>query len=153
GWTNNSDVGGAIAWDATDGGTLKLTSNETAAANADQNVSVSGADSGVEHALRIVVYRGPVILRVGTSVGDDTYITETSLDTGTHSLAFTPAGSFWIRFQSRAAYGVYVKQCTIEASGVMTLPTPWLEADLGTIRGDQSGDIVFCAAKSTYQQR
>src|SRR5574342_683665 len=52
--------------------------------------SVTTSNTGTVHALRIVVTRGPVTFRCGSSSGDDDYITEASLDTGTHSLAFTP---------------------------------------------------------------
>jgi hypothetical protein len=43
---------------------------------------VTLASSGVQHAIRIVVERGPVRFRVGTSSGADDYIATTSLDTG-----------------------------------------------------------------------
>lgn len=149
-WTDNDEAGATSAWISA--GLVGFTGTGSNAAIRDQQVTVAGANIGVEHALRIVVERGPLTLRVGSSSGGDQYISETSLGTGTHSLAFTPTGDFYIRFLSRLARIVRLSQCTVEGAGVMTVPTPWVEADLRTIRYDQSGDVVFCAADG-YQQR
>lgn len=149
GWTDNDEAGGTSAW--VTGGYMGLTGNGTAAAIRDQTVTVAVADQGVEHALRIVVQRGPVVLRVGTSTTDDSYISETTLATGTHSLAFTPTGDFNIRFLSRLKRQVLVDSCNVEASGVMSITSPYGASDLDNIRFDQSGDIVFIAC-ATYQQ-
>jgi hypothetical protein len=53
---------------------------------------VTANEIGTEHALHIEVTRGPVQFRCGATTGGDEYINETSLDTGTHSLAFNPTG-------------------------------------------------------------
>lgn len=150
GWTNNDEAGATSAWGA---GQMQLAGTGTNAAIRDQQVVVAGADLNKEHALRIVIDRGPVTLRVGNAVGDDTYINETVLDTGTHSLAFTPSGNFWIRFFTRRIPLAMVGSCNVEAAGVMALPTPWLQADLPLVRYETSGDITFVACKGTYQQR
>lgn len=151
GWTDNDEAGGTSVWVA--GGYLGLTGNGTAAAIRDQQVAVAGADQGDEHALRIAIQRGPVILRVGSSAGADDYVTETELATGTHSLAFTPTGNFHIRLMSRLKRQVLVDSVAVEGSGVMTLPTPWALADLENIRYDQSGDVVFVAVTRYTQRR
>lgn len=150
GWTDNDEVGGVSQWVSP--GYMGLSGNGTAAAIRDQTITVSGANVGVEHALRIVIARGPVMLRVGSSVGGDDYITETTLQTGTHSLALTPTGNFNIRFFSRRIPVVWVNSCELESSGVVQITTPWTSADLNNIRYDQSADVVFVAC-SGYQQR
>jgi len=149
-WTDNDEAGGTSAW--VTGGYMGLTGNGTAAAIRDQTVTVSGADISTEHALRIVIERGPVTLRVGSTAGGDEYISETELQTGTHSLAFTPTGNFRIRFLSRLKRQVLVDSCNVEAAGTMEITAPWVAADLGKIRHDQSGDVVF-AACTGYRQR
>ena len=149
-WTDNDEAGGTSAW--VTGGYMGLTGNGSAAAIRDQTVTVAAGDQGDEHALRINIFRGPVTLRVGTSTSDDSYINETELDTGTHSLAFTPTGNFNIRLMSRLKREVLVDSCNVESSGVVSLTTPWAAADLGKIRFDQSADIVFIACHG-YQQR
>ncbi len=88
-WTDQSGVGSAIAWET--GGYLKLTGTGATSGAAEQQITVAPADLGVQHALRIVVQRGPVTLRVGSTSGDDDYISAT-LGTGTHSLTLTPTG-------------------------------------------------------------
>lgn len=149
-WTDNDDSGGVSAW--VTGGYMGLTGNGTAFAIRDQTVVVALADQNVEHALRIVVQRGPVVLRVGSAVGLDNYITETELATGTHSLVFTPGVSFSIRFMSSLKRQVLVDSCNVEGAGVMSITSPYLAADLGKIRYDESADVVFIACEG-YQQR
>src|SRR3990172_3793547 len=150
-WTDNDEAGGTSVW--VTGGYLGLTGTGVAAAIRDQTITVVAADQGDEHALRIVIQRGPVTLRVGTGTTDDSYINETELQTGTHSLAFTPTGNFNIRFLSRYERQVLVDSCNVEASGIVTIPTPWLAAGPGAIRPDQSGDVIFFACFGYTQRR
>ncbi len=149
GWTDADEPGATSAWET--GGYMGLTGNGTANAIRTQQVTVAGANIGVEHALRIVIERGPVVLLVGSTSGGDEYIAQTSLAEGTHSLAFTPTGNFYIQFQSSLERITLVSSCNIEAAGDMEIPTPWLEADLGLVRTDQSGDIMYVACDG-YQQ-
>lgn len=152
-WTDADESGATSVW--VTGGYLGLTGDSTGtnAAIRRQQVTVAAGDQNVEHALRIVIQRGPVTLRVGSTSGGDEYITETDLDTGEHSLAFTPTGDFYVQFSSRLKRQVLVDSCNVEASGAVTIASPWLLADLGKIRAHdgQSGDIVFVACDG-YQQ-
>jgi hypothetical protein len=120
------------------------------AASCKQTVSTSSA--GTEHALRIVVTRGPVRFRLGSTDNGDEYIRETALDEGTHSLAFTPTGNFYVKFFTQSQRLCIVDSCTIEAAGTLEITAPWSEADLPLIRHDQSKDIIFLAC-SSWQQR
>ena len=149
-WTDNDEVGAASTW-AT-GGYLQLLGDGTNAAIRDQTVTVVAADQGDEHALRIVINRGKATLRVGSTVGGDEYITETELDTGTHSLTFTPTGDFHIRLMSRLNRIVLVDSVAVEASGVMTISAPWT-TNLSSVRWDQSGDVLFIACEGVQQRR
>ena len=110
------------------------------------------ASPGIEHGLRITIVRGPVMLRIGSTSGGDDYITETTLYEGTHSLSFTPTGTFYIRFFSSLLRAVWVSGCVVESAGVVTLPSPYPASVLGKIRYDQSGDVLFLACPG-YQQR
>ncbi len=149
GWTDADEAGATSAWET--GGYMGLTGNGTANAIRRQQVTVAGANISVEHALRIVIERGPVVLLVGSTSGGDEYIAQTSLAEGTHSLAFTPTGDFYIQFQSTLERITLVNSCNVEAAGDMEIPTPWVEADLGLVRADQSGDIMYVACDG-YQQ-
>jgi hypothetical protein len=150
GWTLTATSG---ATSAVSGGYLNLTALARGSkASATQTVTVN--QIGTEHALRIVVERGPVTLRVGSTSGGDEYINETVLRTGTHSLAFTPSGaSFYLQFFSKNANLKRVDSCQVESAGVMTLPTQWLEADLFKMRFSQSADVIFVACDGYRQQR
>jgi len=119
-----------------------------------QTVSVANADLGKEHAIRLTVTHGPVVFRAGSTVGGADLIAQTTLDTGTHSLAFTPATSnFTIQIESTDAWSKTLTGCVIEPAGVMIVPTPWAAADLPNIRYDQSGDIIFvgCYGRQQYK--
>lgn len=150
GWTDGSDSGGLRAWGT--GDRLKLTSNGTARAIAYQLVTVAAADQGIEHALRIVINTGPVTLRVGSTLGGEEYVTETDLEQGYHSIAFTPTGNFYVQFSSTTVYKKLITSCTMESAGVVTITSPWLTADLDYLRYDQSGDVLYVACDG-YQQR
>lgn len=153
-WTDNDEAGAASVWVA--GGYMGLTGNGTAAAIRDQLIAVAAADLGVEHALRIVVQRGPVTLRVGSTVGGDEYINETDLGVGVHSLALTPTGDFNIRFQARFKRQILVASANIEAAGVVTINSPYAAANLDYIRASAdslSVDVLFIGCKGIQQFR
>lgn len=156
GWTDNDDAGGVSVWVA--GGYMGLTGNGTAAAKRTQTLAVAVADQGLEHALHIIVARGPVTLRLGSSSGDDDLIHETSLGTGVHSLAFTPTGAAaWVEISSVLKRQTLVDSVQIEAAGVMEVESVYPEAALGLVRGhweiSQSGDVLFLAAEGYQQQK
>lgn len=150
GWTTTG-VGGGTS--TITGGKLLLNAvNVNAIAKCGQLVATSSP--GVEHALRIVVDNGPVSFRCGSTTGGDQYISETTLDTGEHSLAFTPAGSFYVQFTStNIITNKIVDSIQIEAAGTMVIPTPWTLADLPNIRLAQSADICFVACDGLQQRR
>ena len=142
-WTDNSDAGGTAAIAS---GELRLNGD-----GADFGISrqtVTTVETGTEHALVIDIVEGPVRLKVGTVAGEDDYITETRLDTGFHSLAFTPSGNFTIEFANEREFIVRVESCDLEAVGTMDLLTPWSTADLPFLRVDQSGDVIYVACKN-----
>jgi hypothetical protein len=151
GWTDSDEAGATSAW-AT-GGYASLTGTGFNAAILRQEVTVAAGDQNDEHALRVVVNRGPVLLRVGSAAGGDQYISETSLGTGTHSLAFTPTGNFHIQIFNRNRRAALVDSVTVEAAGVMELPAPWIEDEFGLIRYEQSGDIVYVACSTEVSPR
>jgi hypothetical protein len=150
-WTDNDEAGATSAW--VTGGYLGLAGNGTAAAIREQQLSVSGGDQNTLHALDIVVERGPVTLKVGSTSGAEDYIAEATLLTGVHSLSFTPTGAnVFVEFSSNLERQVLVDSVAIASSGAMELAAPWAEADLYNLRITQSGDVIFVACDG-YQQR
>lgn len=148
GWTDNDEAGATSDWLT---GYMSLLGTGTTAAIRDQQVTVN--EAGTEHALRIVIERGPVILRVGSTSGGDDYITETTLGTGTHSLAFTPTGNFHIRLMNRRSFTSLVDSVNVESAGAMEIDFPWTVDDLPAIRISQSGDVIYCAADGRQQRK
>jgi hypothetical protein len=119
-----------------------------------QTISIAGGDQGKEHAIRIVITQGPVVFRVGSTAGASDLIAQTTLDTGTHSLAFTPVtANATIQIESTDGWQKSLTQCSIESAGTMVLPTPWGASDLANVRYDQSGDTIFVACYGQQQQK
>ena len=150
-WTDLDGGTAVSAWAA--GGYLSLIGDGSSAARRRQQVTVSGANIGVVHALAIVIERGPVTLRVGSTAGGDEHITETVLQTGYHNLAFTPSADFYIDLFTYAKAAALVNSINVSASGTMELTAPWATADLNSIRWDQSGDVLFLACPGHRQRR
>lgn len=150
-WTDLDESTAVSSW--LTGGYMSLLGDGTNAAIREQSIVLA---SSAEYGLRIVVSRGPVLLRVGSSSGGEQYIAEKELQTGTHSLALTLAtapATVYIRLFSRSEYPVLVDSCTFEAATTVELPTIWPTAALSSVRYVQSGDVVFVACYGYKQQR
>lgn len=149
GWTS-VDAGTVNAWQT--GGYAGLAGDGTAIASLQQEVTVN--ESGTEHALRVVVERGPLTIRVGSTSNGTDYINDFSLETGSHSLAFTPtSASFFVKFFNQNPRLALLDSCTVESSGVVSLTAPWDADDFDFLRYDQSGDIVFVACDGKRQRQ
>lgn len=149
GWTLASTAGQTTA---VSGGLLNLTARAHGGkAIAKQQVTTTSP--GLEHGIRIIVTRGPVQFRIGSTDGGDEYLSTTTLDTGVHSLAFTPAGSYWVQFDSILPRLITVDSVQIEAAGVVSLPTIWGVDDLKKMRRTQSLDVLYVAALGLKPQK
>lgn len=149
GWTDADETGSTSAWDAS---RLSLIGDGTHYAIRRQQVTLLDPNSQ-EHGLRVIIARGPVSLRIGSSSGQADFL-DVMLDAGEHSLTFSPSGAtFWVEFKSNLERAVLVQSVAIEGAGDMEISTPWAEADLRKIRFDQSGDIIYITCDGGYQQR
>lgn len=147
-WTD-ADEGSAASTVA--GTTLKFVGTGTD--KAIRKTTVTCTSPNIEHGIRIVISRGPIFVRIGSSDGTDDYLHETSLETGTHSFSITPTADFYIRFFSANIRESIVASCAIEAAGVLSIPTPWVAASLSDIRYDQSADVLFLACAGQQQMK
>lgn len=150
-WSDQDGGSSVSAWVA--GGYMSLIGDTNAAAKRRQQVTVAGGNIGARHALGIVINRGPVLIRVGSTAGGDDYIAETVLETGYHSLAFTPSGDFYVDLFNYNEAASLVDSIAVASAGAMELTAPWLLADLPNLRWDQSGDVVFVACDGYRQRR
>lgn len=152
GWTDADEVGTSSGWGT--GGFMFLLGTRYNYAIRKQTLSVALADRPVQHALSIIVTRGKLTLRVGTSDGGDQLIRETVLTEGRHSIAFTPnAASVFVYLASNTTYATLVDSVNIEAAGDLALTTPYAEADLPYLRWDQSADVVYITCKGKQQHK
>lgn len=150
GWTLTS---GGSSTAAISGGKLNLSgASSSGTAKCDRQVTVAGGDQNVRHCLKIVVDRGPVMFRAGTSAGDDSYITSTTLDTGTHYLELTPAGDFYVQFES-SAFPLRIVDAITVFTGTLEITTPWTTDYLPYIRPEQSADVIFIACRGLLTMR
>lgn len=166
----NGDFAASTGWTlaASSGCTVAITGNELilapiargGATTATQLVAVGSGDFNREHALDIVVSHGPVTFSIGTASGTDDLVGTSSLDTGYHSLAFTPSGDFYIQFEALGGskdgsglFGRRVGYCSITAPGVMSVATPWTADDLSLLRWTGSGDVIYIACEGKQQRK
>lgn len=146
------DTGGSATQMSVAAGRMTLNAGSIGAtAKATKRVIVS--DTGTEHSLDIEVDRGPVVLRVGSTNGNDDYISETSLGTGYHNLAFTPQGDFWVTLQNDALVDRIVGSLEIGDSGTVEITTPWEANDVDNVRYDQSADVVYADCDGVRMQK
>ena len=137
------------------GGSCVLTCSPVGGlARVKQTITVALADRNVEHGLRIGVTTGPVTIRIGSLAGAADQMAQTVLDTGTHSLSFTPTvGTLFLQIESTDQRAKGLSGCTIEPAGTVELPTPWTTDDLPNLRVTQSGDIIYVAAYGLQQYK
>ena len=142
-WTDNDEGSAVSSWLA--GGYMSLLGSGSSAAIRDQLVTCS--PTGTEHAVRLIVTRGVVSFRIGTTLGDDDVLEEKTLTPGSYSLSFTPSADFYVRISSVTPYASLVTSCAIESAGAVELISPWGASDLSNIRYTASGDVIFVACQ------
>ena len=151
GWSNVSTAGASVTISS---GNLNLNSTKYSYARARQTISVPTANVTTLHTLKVVVARGPVTIRIGTSAGESNVLSNQVIDNGTHYISFTPgANTLYLEIEANAEYqGVrIVSECSFVKNQVMELPPVWAAADLYNIRHAQSGSVIFLACKG-YKQ-
>lgn len=149
-WKDNDETGCTSAF-AT-GGYLSLTGNDTASAIRDRKVDVT--ETSTEHSINIVINRGKVICRIGSTEGGDEYLTDRTLRAGYHSLSVTPTGDFFIRLSNSATVASLVDSVSIgQAAADMTLTTPWTASDLDNVRWTRINDVIFVACDGRQPKR
>lgn len=157
-WTDTSDVGATVGFVSTPPtAAAELRGTGDAAARIQVSVSIAVPPAvGVEHGLRVVIDRGTARITVLRSAAPFTNYLDVTLGAGTHSIAFTPlapATGIYVRAESSEVEYCYISDISIEAAGVVELPSPWLAANLQNIRTDQSGDVVFAACEGVQPRR
>lgn len=145
---------------ATGGTSLTFTATATKAAKLRQTVTVASGDQLIQHILRVVVSRGPVFLRVGTTAGGQDVLSDVELDTGTHKIAFLPgAATVYVEIRAddpvtRTVSEVQFEATALSGAGDLVIPTPWDTIDkVHNLRSWQSIDTLFCGDGNNQQRR
>tara|TARA_R110000787_G_scaffold72733_4_gene162155 strand:- start:454 stop:3141 length:2688 start_codon:yes stop_codon:yes gene_type:complete len=149
-WADNDEVGAVSSWST--GGYMKLVGTGVSFSRRTQAVNASGNED-IQHGVKIIIERGPVRFRIGSTADNDDFISEITLGTGTHSLSFTPnTSTFYINFFSLLEREVLINSINIESAGVVSLPSPYDEEALSSIRNDQSLDVIFLTGGGLQQR-
>ena len=118
-------------------------------ASAVQAVTIPAEELGTVHALRIDVFRGPVLFRIGSTSGGEQVVNEQILQRGTHSFAFTPtaaiASTYYIWLGTRFETEGVVNSIQFESGGIMNLDAPWTASELREVSFDQAADVIYFA--------
>lgn len=153
-WTD-ADEGGTAVSSWLTGGYLSLLGDGTYAAKRTQNVVITEADE--VNFIKVVIARGPVTIRVGSSSGGDEYVNETVLETGEHVFKFLDTtGTAYIQLFNRGEYPALVDSCDFVqgASGTaISLTSLWPAEYLDRLRWDQSGDVIYVDCFGVAPQR
>jgi hypothetical protein len=152
-WTDNDESGGVSVLL---GSSMSLTGNGTAAAiRTHIATTVSANDQPVLHCLKVIVAYGRAKVRIGTSAGGAEIMADTVIRSGYHMLGFTPGASpIYVQFSNSDKEVAIITSARIEPAGDMAIVTPWsTEADLQSLRYDQSGDVIFVASADDRTMR
>ena len=152
GWDNRSTGAGSIAHDATNN-RLNLVPGGTGATDigwAEQDIVIGAGYTAVEHVLKFRVLGAPsdrIELRIGTSSTGSQVIADRLMEVGYHCVAFTPgATTFYIQFRNRGNFRnktVQIDDVSLIDNAGVEIDTPWSEANLPTVEGPQSADVLY----------
>lgn len=152
-WTLSASAGAAVA---ITGGQLVMDADAAGStAYAEQLITITGSDLDRVQSLRLVVSRGPVILRLGTTSNGQDVFRDQVLDDGTHSLAFTPTTalgtSYYLRISTRFRHQSRINSVQFESSEELELLAPWSTSELRELAFDQSADVIYFTHKNWPQ--
>ena len=153
GWTDNSTGSGTAT---VANGNLNLAGASGSVAIARQTLTIAALDRGVRHGLNVDVVRGPVLVRIGTTVGGDEVFREATLEEGFHSLGFTPpsgVSTIYLQLSNPAERLILVNTAVIAGPGQINIDHPWNSAQLRTLQHAQSSDVIFVASQGQQQRR
>lgn len=145
-------VGNQISHDATNQ-RLTLETSGTAADDigwAEQDVTISAGNQSNEHVLKFQVIGAPsdrVECRIGTTSTGSELVADRLCEVGYHCIPFTPgATTFYVQFRNRGSFrdkDVQIDNVSLIDNDAVEVQTPYLEADLFTIVGAQSADVLY----------
>lgn len=152
GWDDRSTggAGNQISHDATND-RLTLETSGTASDDigwAEQDITTSNTNT--EHVLKFRVIGAPgdkIEFQVGTAASGAQTLAAVEKEVGYHCVAFTPTTSpFYIQFRNLGSFrdkDVQIDNVSLIDNDGVEVDTPWPEADLYTVEGPQSADVLY----------
>ena len=144
---------------ATGGASLTFAATSSASAKLRQTVTVALADRTLDNVLRVVVGRGPVVLRIGTTAGGEDLLADATLDTGTHKISVVPnAATIYVELRSddpveRTVSSINFEAVYLGGAGDLVIPTPWSMTNVVALRTQQSIDVLYCGDGYNQQRQ
>ena len=141
GWTNTSTTGGSAT------GTTNFCTLKGDGFTAQGAIQISKTlSAGVETRIQFTVYYNPVHFRVGSTSGNDDYLTDTVLPPGTYNFGVKAGlGAAYYQFLNTALVGavlgnILVTNPTSGTAQPVLIPHA---LNIPTMQWDQSADVVF----------
>lgn len=157
GWTARDDISAVSFWS---GGNMILRSvGETAVARRYQLVSVTGANIGVRHCVKVTLARGEARINIGSTLDGGQYVGTQSMGTSGnnsvshHYFSFVPTGDFYVELSNSKDYADNLIDSVEIFTGSLVLPTSYTEADLPYIRHTQINDVMYLACKGRHPKK
>ena len=148
-WDDRSTGTGFIAHDATNQ-LMKLDPNGTTGDVGWAEQAITTGTTGTEHVIKFRVLGSPgdiIEFQVGTGTLGAQTLAAATKEVGYHCVAFTPTTSpFYIGFRRLGTDGnkvVSLDNIEILSNAGAEIETPYLEADLYTVEGPQSADVLY----------
>lgn len=150
GWDNRSTGAGSIAHDATNLDMNLVPGGATASDIGWAEQDVTTTNTNVEHVIKFRVVGDPgdkIEFRVGTATLGEQILADVEKYVGYHCVSFTPTASpFYIGFRNlgtNANKTISIDDVFIIDNAAVEIDTPYAEADLYTIEGPQSADVLY----------
>jgi hypothetical protein len=149
-WDDRSTGAGSIAHDATNGRLSLIPGGSTASDIGWAEQDITTGTTGTVHVIKFRVIGSPgdkVQFRVGTGASGAQTLADVDKEVGYHVESFTPTTSpFYIGFRCLGTdqnKTVQIDDVSIISNAPVDLTTPYAEADLYSIEGPQSADVLY----------
>jgi len=155
-WADKSTggAGNLISYDSTNK-RMTLETNGTASSDigiGEQQFDVGASFDTNEHILKFRVLGAPgdrILLRIGTATGGTQIVNDEIFEVGFHCKPFTPGdsnNSIYVQFRNRGDFrdkDMQIDDVSLIDNTGVEVDTPWSEANLFTVNGPQSADVLY----------
>lgn len=156
-WTDASGAGSDIVHDGA-GNRMQFNSDGATEAVARQTLTIAGGDQAKLHVICFDVgdfAHDTMILRIGTTSAG-TEILEETVSAGHHCREFTPGvASVFLEFATTqgASKPIYLDNVAFLSNGPVEIVSPYLEADLRSIKHNQSADVLYLMSPNYFGRK